>query len=241
VISLTSEAVWAFGTELSKGGVAIAELTSINGLNLDSDEFEVTNHQSPGGYEEVIQTIRRTGVVTLGGNFIPGDAGQAALMTDYLAGTVSEYKITFPADMACEWTFDAYVKKPPSTEAPVDGAVPFTAELRVTGQPSLDISQSGNLTALAGIQENTGAALVFTPAFAAATYEYITPVNTLSTWVKFTVTGSDVLKVNGTTVTTTVQSGEFALGDAGTVTKFTITRKETGKVATKYIVHVARA
>ena len=236
-----TEAQWAYTTTISKGGVTIAEVTSIGGLELDSDEIDVTHLMSPGGYEEVIQTIRRTGVVTLEGNFVPGDAGQADLMADYLSGAVHEYKITFPAAMATEWTFDAFVKKAPSTEVNMDGAVSFSAELRVTGQPTLDITYSGNLTALAGIEENTAAALTFSPVFAVDRYEYVVSVNTASTWVKFTVTGADTLAINGTTVTTGVESDELALGAAGSVTEFRITRKETGKIATTYVVNVARA
>ena len=239
---MATEAKWAFGTALKKGATEIAELTNINGLDLDSDEIDVTNHQSPGGYEEIIQSIRRTGVVTLEGNFVPGDTGQADLMADYLSGVRSAYTIDFSgAGLSAEWNFDAYVKKAPSTEAPVDGKIPFSAELRVTGEPSLDVTYSGNLTALAGIEQETTAALTFTPAFAAGTYEYVVAVNTASTWVKFTVTGDDVLTIDGTTVATGVESGELALGAAGSVTEFIIARKETGKIPRRYTVHVARA
>jgi predicted secreted protein len=235
-----TDAMWAYTTTLSKGGVTIGELTSIGGLELDSDEIDVTHLLSPGGYEEVIQTIRRTGVVTLEGNFVPGDAGQADLMTSYLSGAVETYKITFPVAMATEWTFDAFVKKAPSTEASMDGAVSFSAELRVTGQPSLDITQSGNLSALTGTEEEGGAALTFVPAFAAARYNYVVAVNTASTYVEFTVTGADSLAINGTAVTSTVAS-RHNLGAAGSVTEFRITRKESGKIATTYVVNVARA
>lgn len=236
-----SNAVWAMGTTLKKDGVAIAELTSISGLDLDSDELDVTSLDSTGGYEEVIQTIRRTGTVSLEGNFVPGDVGQQALMDDYLDGTVGDYTITFPKDLATEWSFQAFVKKPVATEASVDDKVTFSAELRVTGQPSLNITQSGNLTDLSGIEENTEAALTFTPTFDASTYEYVTTVDTTSTWVKFTVTGSDTLEIDGTKVTTATPSDELDLGAAGTITTFSITRQEDGKIPTEYKVYVARA
>ena len=71
-----SHATWAFGTKLLKGATPICELSAINGLNLTSDEIDVTSHCSEGGYEEVIQTIRRTGTVSLEGNFYPGDPGR---------------------------------------------------------------------------------------------------------------------------------------------------------------------
>ena len=233
-----SEARWAHGTVLRKGMVEIGEINNINGLDLDSDEIDVTHLQSPGGFEEVIQSIRRTGVVTLEGNFVPGDAGQAALMSDYLDRTIAAYTIDFSgAGIAAEWNFTAFVKKPVATEAPYDDKVPFTAELRVTGQPSLDIDYSGNLTGLSVSDPVTTLA----PLFNAAIYEYVTDVADTVENVKFTVTGADTLTVNGTEVATGVESGDFALGAAGSVTTFIVARKETGKIPQRYTVHVARA
>ena len=233
-----SEAKWAHGTVLKKGAVSIAELTNINGLNLDSDEIDVTHLESPGGYEEIIQSIRRTGTVSLEGNFVPGDAGQAALMADYLTGAVEAYTIDFSgAGLSAEWNFTAYVKQAPSTEAETAGKIPFSAELRVTGQPSLDVDYSGNLTGLAISDPVTTLA----PAFGATVYEYVADVATGVENVKFTVTGGDVLTVDGVTVTTATESGNFALGAAGSVTTFVVARKETGKIPRRYTVHVARA
>ena len=233
-----SQARWAHGTVLRKGMVEIGEISNINGLDLDSDEIDVTHLQSPGGYEEVIQSIRRTGVVTLEGNFVPGDAGQAALMEDYLNRTIAAYTIDFSgAGIAAEWNFTAFVKKPVATEAPHDDKVPFSAELRVTGQPSLDIDYSGNLTGLA----ITTPATTIAPAFNATIYEYVADVADTVENVTFTVTGADTLTVNGTEVDTGVESGNFALGAAGSVTKFIVARQEAGKVPRRYTVHVARA
>ena len=237
---MASEAKWAFGTALKKGAVAIAELTNINGLDLDSDEIDVTNHDSPGGYEEVVQSIRRTGVVALEGNFVPGDAGQADLMADYLSGDRNSYTIDFSgAGLAAEWNFTAYVKKAPSTEAPVDGKIPFSAELRVTGEPSLDVTYSGTITTIA----ISDPATAVVPAYSSTIYEYVADVASGVSEIKFTVTeaGAGVLSVDGTTVTTGSESGAFALGAAGSVTTFTVARKETGKIPRRYTVHVARA
>jgi len=232
---MATEAKWAFGTALKKGATEIAELTNINGLDLDSDEIDVTNHQSPGGYEEIIQSIRRTGVVTLEGNFVPGDTGQADLMADYLSGVRSAYTIDFSgAGLSAEWNFDAYVKKAPSTEAPVDGKIPFSAELRVTGEPSLDVTYSGTITTIA-ISAGTLA-----PAYSATIYDYVADVATGVGELDFTVTGDDVLTVNGQVVSSG-NAATFALGAAGSVTEFIVARKETGKIPRRYTVNIARA
>jgi hypothetical protein len=236
---MVTEAKWAYGTALMKGAVAIAELTNINGLDLDSDEIDVTNHDSPDGFEEVIRTIKRTGVVALEGNFVPGNAGQAALMADYLTidGTPAAYTIDFsPTGLAAEWNFTAFVKKAPSTEAPVDGKIPFSAELRVTGAPSLDLDYSGNITTIA-ISDGTLA-----PAYSATIYDYVASVLTGVSEVDFTVTeaGAGVLTVNGQVVSSG-NAATFALGAAGSVTEFIVARKETGKIPRRYTVNIARA
>ena len=230
-----SDAKWSYGTTLSKGATAIGEVTSINGLNLDSDEIDVTHLTSPGGYEEVIQTIRRTGTVSIEGNFVPGDTGQAALMTDYLSGSIDTYTIAFPDEMATEWEFDAFVKSAPSTEASVDGKVAFSAELRVTGQPALNIDFSGNLTGLTFATLTEG----LSPAFAAGVYEYTGAVANTTDEVTITVEGADDLTVNGTEVTTATPA-DFDLGAAGTVTQFVIARQETNKIPRRYYVSIAR-
>lgn len=232
-----SHATWAFGTKLLKGATPICELTAINGLNLTSDEIDVTSHCSEGGYEEVIQTIRRTGVVSLEGNFYPGDPGQADLMADYLSGEVHEYKIKFPDKMACEWTFNAFVKSAPSTSAPVAGQVPFTAELRVTGKPSLDLGYTPNLT---GLSVATGA-LAPTP-FSGDTYSYTATIATGQETVTITPTGgsSGVITVDGIEVASGEASGSVSLGAAGTTTICTVVAKASNKIAITYTIYLHR-
>lgn len=231
-----THATWAFGTQLLKDNVPICELTNIDGLALTSDEIDVTSHCSPGGYEEVIQSIRRTGSVSLEGNFYPGDPGQAALMADYLTGVVGDYKIKFPAAMACEWSFQAFVKSAPSTSAPIDGQVPFSAELRVTGQPTLDLGVTPNLTDL---DVTTGAIV---PSFAGDTYAYTATIAADQETVTVTPTGatSGVITVDGVVVGTGQPSGNVSLGAAGSTTICTVVAKATNKIAITYTLYLHR-
>ena len=235
---MVTEAKWAYGTALMKGAVAIAELTNINGLDLDSDEIDVTNHDSPDGFEEVIRTIKRTGVVSLEGNFVPGDAGQAALMADYLTidGAPSAYTIDFgPVGMDVEWNFTAFVKKAPSTEAPVEGKIPFSAELRVTGAPTLDIGYSGDITTIA-LSSGT-----LVPAYSSTVYEYVA-ADAAGATIDITVTdaGPGVLTIDGQVVGTG-DATPVSLGAIGNITTFVVARKEEGEIPRRYKIHVARA
>ena len=236
---MTTEAKWAHGVVLKKGAVAIGELSSIGDFNLDSDEVDVTHLTSPGGFEEIVQTIRRTGVLPLSGNFVPGDAGQADLFADYYSGARNTYTIDFTdAGLAAEWNFTAFVKSYATSEIDVEGALGFNAGLRVTGQPSLDITLSANLTSIAVADTVGGLTLV--PASSPTVYNYVTDVPDTSTWAEFTVVGDHGLSINGVQISSGV-AARFDLGAPGTVTEFIIAHKEADKVPRRYTVNVARA
>lgn len=228
-------AKWAYGSQLLKNGTVIAALTNIGSPDLDTDEIDVTAHDSPDGFEEVLAGIKRTGVVSLEGFFVPGDAGQAALLADYITGATDSYVVKFPTSMAAQWAFTGFVKKGPVTGAPVDGAVPFSAEVRITGKPALQITQSGNLSAL------TATVGTLVPAFSATKYAYVFNVLTGVTFVNVTPTaGAGVITVDGAVVLSGTPSANIAIGAAGTITRVTVKVTETGKMPTTYTIDVAR-
>ncbi len=95
-------------------------------------------------------------------------------------------------------------------------------------------------------EETDGAALTFLPTFAIANLPYNVTVDTTSTWIKLTVTAAGhtiTAKAAGISypLTSTVQSGEIAIGAAGSVTDVVISVKETAKTAKFYTIHVYRA
>ena len=238
-----AEGAAAFGTLLLKGGiagVAIAELTNINGPDPDSDEIDLTHHQSPGGFEEVVQGIRRSGEVTFEGNFVPGDtSGQKALYADYLTGAVDNYAIVLPEAFATALTFAAWVKKPSGISAPVEGKVPCSGTLRLTGPTSLDVTYSAGLTTtFFAISQSA----VIVPAPANAVYAYNATVLTGVASVTVTpIAIAGVITVNGNVVATGQASSAIALGAAGSLTHITIQVKEAGKIARVYKIALARA
>ena len=54
---MASTAIDTFGTTLAMDGVAIPQIQDIDGPALSTDTDEITNHSSPGGFEEFIATI----------------------------------------------------------------------------------------------------------------------------------------------------------------------------------------
>lgn len=134
----------AFGTllQIGDGGgteafTTIAEVRDITPPQLGLDTTEVTNHSSPGGWEEHIPTILRTGQVSFQANWIPAHATQsysAGLLKDLVNKTKRNFRIVLPA--GATWQFAAYVNAF-NGSLPVAGAKGLSVTLRPTGQPTL--------------------------------------------------------------------------------------------------------
>jgi hypothetical protein len=238
-----SSAVASYGLTFKWNGNLLAEVTNVEGPGIKFDTIDVTHYASPEAFKEFIAGFGDGGEVTLECNFIPSDtAGQVAFITDAKAKTVREVIITTPAGTT--WTFDALVTSLEFKE-PLEEQLGFTATLKVSGNPTLGITLSTGMSAMTGIEENTGAALTFNPTFAIAKFAYAVAVNTASDWIKLTPTAAThtIVVSNGTDeqiVSSGNQSGEIALGVAGTLTTVTVTVQESGKVAKVYTIYVSR-
>ena len=143
---MATSATSSFGTflKIGDGAVAeafttIAEVRDISGPSLALDTEEVTSHDSPGGWEEFVATILRSGEVSFDLNFLPTNATQsyaAGLIADMVAKTKRNFQLIFTNVGATTWAFAAYVTAfEPS--APVAGALTASASLKITGQPTL--------------------------------------------------------------------------------------------------------
>ena len=89
------------GTILERGDgaspevfTAIAKIVSISGPEESKDELDDTTLDSAGGYKEFVSGLKDGGSMTLALNYNPADTGQAALQTDYAAGTKQNYRLT---------------------------------------------------------------------------------------------------------------------------------------------------
>lgn len=127
-----SVAVDTFGTTLSLDGTPITQIQDISGPALSTDTDEITNHSSPGGVEEFIATIKRTGEVTFPLVFDPSNAGHVALGAAWSAKTLDPYTMTYPDGSTWEW--DAYVTGF-GDSAPVAGHLSKDVTLRISGEP----------------------------------------------------------------------------------------------------------
>jgi predicted secreted protein len=148
----------AMGTKILVGANSVADLTSIGGLELSADTLETTTLDS-GGWRTFMQGLKDAGEVSLSGYFNVGDSnGQMALYNAFNSGAQTPFTILFP--FGASWAFNGIVTGI-STGAELEDSVSFEATIKVSGQPSLGLTPSGGLTALA--LTGTGGSL--SPAF----------------------------------------------------------------------------
>jgi hypothetical protein len=237
---MSSSAVHSFGTTFSWNSNVVAELDTINGIEVTMSTVPVTNHQSPDKFTEDIPGMLTAGDISLTGNYIASDTtGQQAMMTDMYSRTIRTCVITFPAATGTTWTFSGFPTACKIGDAPVDGKIPFTATIHPFGKPTLATDTSTGLTTpFFAISESA----VIVPDPANDTYTYVATVLTGVSSVTVTPTATaGTITVNGNTVATGVASSAITLGAAGSVTEITIIVTETNKAPVTYTIYLTRA
>lgn len=225
------------GTELSPDWKAVGGQRGAS-LSESRETKDVTSKLSPGGYKQNEYGLAEWSI-SCDGVYVESEQAYAHLvaamrnknkvMARWLEGGAGVFEGT-----ALVTSRDL--------DGPYDGEATYSMELQGDGQPTSTNNYSNNLSALTGIQKEGAAALVFVPVFAAGTYTYITNVVTASTWIKLTPTAAaGTITINGFPVTSGVQSGEIAIGAAGSLTSVLVKVQQNGMLAREYKITVARA
>lgn len=128
------------GSKLKRGDgggteafTAISEITNIQRTGSKADQVDVTNMDSTGAYREYIPTLLDAGEVSFTGNYIPGDATQAQLQTDFDNRRLGNWQITLPNSLG-HWAFAAFVTGF-DFDLSHDKQSTITCKLKVTGKP----------------------------------------------------------------------------------------------------------
>lgn len=205
----------AVGTKIQIGAISVAELSEIGGLELSADTIDVTALDSGGGYRTFIGGFKDAGEVSLSGFFNPGDPGQAQLYTDFQSGVTDNFTILFP--FGASWSFSGVITGF-KTSAALEDAISFEATVKVSGQPTLNLSASSALSNLV----LTGTAGTLAPAFSGTAFAY----SYSFTGAGLTVTAS--LPTGGATYDVYVDGALFQSGIAMASASNSITFSATG-------------
>lgn len=128
-------AFFANGATFKLGTTTVAEVTSISGPNFTADSLDVTTHGATNRYREFIQGLRDGGEISIEGNYTT--ASSALIVTQLNTTSTVTAVVTLPTTPSATAFTATVIATSFSTEAPVDGVIPFTATFKVTGQPSL--------------------------------------------------------------------------------------------------------
>jgi predicted secreted protein len=114
--------------------VHVGEVKDINGPDESTDEVDVTNQDSTGGFKEFIATLQDGGNVTFDTNLVPGDTGQQALFGLKHARTIVPWRIQ-EGDTGYYTHFKGFVNKL-GRAFPVGGVMTVSCGIRVSGPVS---------------------------------------------------------------------------------------------------------
>jgi hypothetical protein len=238
-----TQALAAYGTTVSWDGTDVAEVLTMTPPEATVDQIDVTSFTSPDQYKEFIGGFKDGGEFSFEMNFVAADPGQVKLLADFASST-RRTVIIANTTIGFTLTFTGLITKcPPVFD--LNSQMKLKATIKVAGASTVGVTATDDLTTLTGIEENTGAALTFTPTFDGAVYTYNLAVNTASTWVKVTptlATATIAIHSSATgavdqSVASAAQSGTIALTDGG-VTTITLSVKTTGKAPKIYTLHV---
>ena len=128
-------AFFAQGAVFKLGSTTVAEVTSISAPNLSADTLDVTTHGSTGRYREFIQGLRDGGEITIEGMYTT--ASSNTIVTQLNTTATATATIDLPTTPSTTRFTATVICTAFSSEAPVDGAISYSATFKVTGQPSL--------------------------------------------------------------------------------------------------------
>jgi len=124
------------GTTLTRGGVLIAEITTISGPTGTAPAIDATSHDSVSA--EFVGGMPDAGEVSFDFNWVGSDAPQQSLDTDREAGTLSTYVLTVQdhATNPSTVTFTALVTACSLNPGGTGDKLSGSCTLKISGKPT---------------------------------------------------------------------------------------------------------
>jgi hypothetical protein len=205
------------------------------------DSVDTTTHDSSDNYKESIPGLLEAGDISLEGFFDYEDStGQIAMLTDANARTTRAAIIEFPSATGTTWSFNGYITALKIGDAPIDGALPFTATIKPVGKPTLTIA---TVTGMSAIGFSNGVLMM--PTFAIGTYEYVVTITNAETSTVVTPvdeTSGEVITITANGASQVVTTGEASTAialSASAMTDIVVTISKTNYAPKTYTFHCA--
>lgn len=125
-----TDATTTYGVLLKKSTVLIGEVSSVDGMELSKEALEATFHSNGGWREFITSGLKSLSEFKAVVNYT--DGGLSTLITDWSAGTLGSYTLTYANTDV--WTFTALVTKIKPSSA--DAKSPDTLTAEITFVPS---------------------------------------------------------------------------------------------------------
>jgi predicted secreted protein len=134
-----SNAKTAVGTQVKRGDggspetfTKIAEVKSVKGPSQDVNVIDVSNFDSPNGYEEYAVGLKKGGVLQCSVNLIPQDSVYKLLLADFESRRIGNYQVILPDASSTTGSFTAFVAKLDRT-LDVKQVMEVAIDLQITG------------------------------------------------------------------------------------------------------------
>ena len=113
----------------------VSEVQAVKQSGAKLDMVDCTNMDSQGNYREFKPTLFDAGTFAVTVNYLPKDASQVALQTDYDNKTLSNFQLVIPGGNGGTWSFTAYIESI-SRSYELDKLLVMDVGLKLTGKPT---------------------------------------------------------------------------------------------------------
>lgn len=229
----------SYGVKLKRGDTYVAKVLTLTPPKITRDDMDVTDHDSPDGFQEWIPGMKDGGEVPFTVHLIPTNDTQKDLATAQDTDDPEPWTIEFPTVPKLYINFNGYVNEFGPGDTPVDGVLTYECKIKVTGKPEISTDESAGLSALVVTGSTTGT-LDLMPAFSNTHYSYFVVADSTDASVTVTPTAAGhTITVDGTEVTSGEASGSIDL-TAGETKEITVKAWEEGAAPVVYVIEAYR-
>ena len=124
-----------FGATLVIGGFTVTDMTEVGAPGWTADTVESTNHSNSDYFKTYVKGLIDAGSIPISGYLSYANANTCTVLVE--TRTLQSVTVIFPTtpsrtQFACSGHMTKF-----ETSAPVDGLMEFSAEIQVSGKPTL--------------------------------------------------------------------------------------------------------